>query len=88
MSRSGIKRIKWFGCQLISESVFVVCDHNIDAVFSAFTRGEIVTFYEKVILFGKGVFRFGINRSYVTAGNTSQCIHTIKAATCFFPHKI
>ena len=41
---SGIKRTKWFGYQLFSKSVSVVCDHNIDAVFSVLTRGEIVTF--------------------------------------------
>ena len=44
MSRSGIKRTKWFGCQSFSKSVSLVCHHNIDAVFSVFTRGEIVTF--------------------------------------------
>ena len=43
MNRSGIKRTKWFNCQSFSKSVFVVCGHNIDAVFSVFTRGETVT---------------------------------------------
>ena len=33
---------------------YVVCDHNIDAVFSVFTRGEIVTF--KPFCLTKGFF--------------------------------
>ena len=54
---SGIKRTKWFGYQLFSKSVSVVCDHNIDAVFSVFTRGEIVTF--KSFRLTKGFFDSG-----------------------------
>ena len=41
MTCSGNKTTKWLGCQLFSKSVSVVCDHNIDTVFSAFTRGEL-----------------------------------------------
>ena len=37
-----------------TKSVFVVCDHDIDAVFSVFTRGEIVTF--KSFCLTKGFF--------------------------------
>ena len=40
-----------------TKSVFVVCDHNIDAVFSLFTRGEIVTF--KSFRLTKGFFHSG-----------------------------
>ena len=57
MSRSKIKRTKWFGCQSFSKSVSVVCDHNIDPVFSVFTRGEIVTF--KSFHLTKGFFDSG-----------------------------
>ena len=57
MSRSGTKRTKWFGCQSFSKSVFDVCDHNIDAVFSAFTGGEIVRF--KSFRLTKGFFDSG-----------------------------
>ena len=85
MSRSGIKRTKWFGCQSFSKSASLVCHHNIDAVFSVFTRGEIVTF--KSFRLTRGFFWFGINRSYVTA-DISQCIHMVKAAICFAPHRI
>ena len=54
MSHSVIKRTKWFGCQSFSKSVSVVCDHNNDAVFSVFTRGEVVTF--KSFRLTKGFF--------------------------------
>ena len=40
-----------------TKSVFVVCDHNIDPVFSVFTRGEIVTF--KSFRLTKGFFHSG-----------------------------
>ena len=80
------KRRKWFSCQSFSKSVSVVHDHNIDAVFSIFTRGEIATF--KSFCLTKGFFWFGINRSYVTADNISQCIYMAKTAICFAPHII
>ena len=39
-----------------TKSVFVVCDHNIDAVFSVFTRGDIVAF--KSFCLTKGFFHY------------------------------
>ena len=57
MSHSGIKRKNWFGCESSSKSVSTMCDHNFDAVFSVFTRGEIVTF--KSFRLTKGFFDLG-----------------------------